>query len=577
MAEDDVGLVGSPSTTGKVTVDILEDAIANPLHGDLVYLAHPMNDKCLLAIGTVTDIRTTNRWHEDENMRGVLKRYGSLPHLSGIGDVRTAEVLIQAAYLANNVDPSVGEPPIEAGGALTMSPTTGATVARVTDSFLTDLLRRHTAEIVYLGQIYRSKVRLPLTIRHFGREKGGAGEAYHTGIFGMTGSGKSALATYVLAAQLRHTSLGVLIIDPQGQFTSEEGLPFSLQEWSETQGRRVHTYAIASDLRLHKDAYLLGDLLGLTRFFKDLLTIKAEGNRESAAAEFTRIIQSMPGWEDQVADDVLRGFLTSLASDVQAQQRIYSSPEARTRLVGAINATLTQPSTFELAGELFRPIHSLFTSRNSAGGTRHSIYRVLKDAMSPKDDRPLIIIDFSSSGFADDLLESTPVKARILRVVCSTINREAEAMYRSGSSLNLLVVFDEAQRFASEAPEDDESQALAAKLVDYVRTTRKYGLGWMFITQEISSLRRGIYGQLRLRCFGYGLTSGTELQRLRDTIGDPSALDLYRSFVDPAAITPSEYPFMLTGPLSPLSFTGAPVFLSVYTDFESYKRDNLIT
>ena len=95
-----------------------------------------------------------------------------------------------------------------------------------------------------------------------------------------------------------------------------------------------------------------------------------------------------------------------------------------------------------------------------------------------------------------------------------------------------------------------------------------------FITQEIGSLRRGIYSQLRVRCFGYGLTSGSELQRLRETIGDQSALELYRTFVDPAAIRPSEFPFMLTGPVSPLSFTGAPVFLSVYTDFERFKQDN---
>jgi hypothetical protein len=574
MVVEDVGLVGSPSTTGKVTVDILEDAISRPLHGDLVYLAHPMNNRCLLAIGTVTDIKTTNRWHEDENMRGVLKRYGSLPHLSGVGDVRTAEVLVQAAYLADAEDPSVGEAPIEAGGALTMSPTTGATVARVTDEFLSQLLRRHQDQIIYLGKIYRSQVRLPLTIKHFGRDSGGAGEAYHTGIFGMTGSGKSALAAYLLAAQMRHETLGVLVMDPQGQFTSEEGLPFSLQEWAEEQGRQVRTYAIARDLRLMKDAYLFGDLLGLTRFFKDLLTIKGGENRESAVAEFTRLLQAIPTWEDQAADDVLRGLLNGLATDPQALQRIYSSDQARNRLLGAITAILVQPSTFELAAEIFRPIHSLFTSRNGTGGQRHSIYGVLKDVLTAGDRRPLVIIDFSSGGFADDLLETTPVKARILRVVCSMINREAEQIYRAGANLNVLVVFDEAQRFASEAPEDDESRTLADKLVDYVRTTRKYGLGWMFITQDVGSLRRGIYGQLRVRCFGYGLTSGTELQRLRETIGDPSALDLYRSFVDPAAITPAEYPFMLTGPVSPLSFTGAPVFLSVYTHFDDFKRDN---
>jgi len=94
-----------------------------------------------------------NRWHEDPNMRGVLKRYGSLPHLSAVGDVRTADVTVQAAYLAADPAPSQGDPPMESAGSLSMSPTTGATVSRVTDKFLTSLLRRHADQLTYLGQI----------------------------------------------------------------------------------------------------------------------------------------------------------------------------------------------------------------------------------------------------------------------------------------------------------------------------------------------------------------------------------------------------------------------------------------
>ncbi len=581
---DNIGIVGSPSTTMKACVDILEDATGSSLQGQLVYFSHPLDAGYLFALGTVTDIETSNRWHEDANMRGVLKHYGSLPHLSGVGDVRTAEVLVQAAYLSKTPDLSGEVPPIESGGTLAMSPTTGASVARVTDDFLNKLLRRHKDEIVYLGHIYRTEVKLPLTLRHFGPvDQGGTGEAYHSGIFGMTGSGKSVFAAYLLAALIRHPSLGVFIMDPQGQFASEEGLPFSLQELAEQFGRQVQVYAISSELRLPKDAYLLCDLLGLTRFFSDLLTIKAQENRESAVAEFTRIIQNSGNWESDDPDDLLRSALSNLLDDQQALQRIYSSQQSRVRLSGAIDSMLTDPSQFALASESFRPLHSLFTLTNMSGGTRHSLWSIIQNALDPSSGkRPLVIIDFSVAGDSPTvpgdstqrLLESSSVKARILRLVCSILNRSAEQLFKQGGNLNTLVVFDEAQRFASESPENNESGELAVRLVDYVRTTRKYGLGWTFITQEIGSLRRGIYSQLRIRCFGYGLTSGTELQRLRETIGDPSVLDLYRTFVDPAAIRPSTYPFMMTGPVSPLSFTGAPVFLSVYTDFENFKGDN---
>ena len=77
---NDIGIVGSPSTTAMVTVDILEDATGSPLRGQLVSLTHPIGGRHLIALGTVTEIRTSNRWHEDPNMRGVLKVHGSLPH-----------------------------------------------------------------------------------------------------------------------------------------------------------------------------------------------------------------------------------------------------------------------------------------------------------------------------------------------------------------------------------------------------------------------------------------------------------------------------------------------------------------
>jgi len=572
----EIGLVGSPSTTARVTVDVLEDASSEPLHGQLVSLTHSLEDKHLIALGTVTEIRTSNRWHEDPNMRGVLKRHGRLPHLSEVGDVRTAEVIVQAAYAADSENPSLGDPPIESGGSLTMSPTTGATVQRVTDEFLSALLRQHEDDLIFLGRVFKMEdVRMPLVLRHFGPvDSGGVGEAYHSGVFGMTGSGKSGFAAYLLAAHVRHPELAVIIMDPQGQFTTEEGLPFSLQEWAELRGREVQTYSISDDLRLPQDAYLLTDLLGNTPFFKSLLSVRNRENRESAEAEFTRALQRHTGWNGMDAETLLRGALAELAKDEQAIVRIYASPASQKRLQMRLGAILRERAEFDQALEFFAPLHSLFTNANQSGGRRHSLNFVLEAALdSTKKPRAFIVLNFSSSG-ATALLESTPVKARILRIVCRMLNRRAEELYQQGSTLNTLVVFDEAQRFTANDPEDDESRELSERLVDYVRTTRKYGLGWMFITQEIGSLRRGIYTQLRVRSFGYGLTSGTELQRLRETIGDPAALELYRSFVDPGAVSPRQYPFMLTGPVSPLSFTGAPVFLSVYTDFDEFKTAN---
>ena len=577
-----IAVVGSPSTTRSITVDILGETEQQSLHGDLVYLTHPMGDDgFLIALGTVTEIKTSNRWHEDPNMRGVLKQHGTLPHLSEVGDVRTGEVLIQAAYEAQSADPTVGDPPQESGGALSMSPTTGSSVYRVTDEFLKALVRRHEERVVYLGHIYRSPVRMPLLLRHFdASSRGGAGEAFHTGVFGMSGSGKSGFASYLIAAQLRHREMGVIIVDPQGQFSSEQGLPFSLHEWAERLGRRVRRYAISRNLRLPKNAFLLADLLELTPLFKSHLGIRGSENRESAVHEFRRVLQGTPDWETRTADEVLREVLRGLEQDGATLDRIYSGLASRNRLAGRLQVILQDQTQFDIILEVFKPIHSLFAPTNLQGERRVGLHAILKEIIDKSDDtrRPLVIIDFSRQAAAGesaaDLLESTPVKARLLRIVCSTINIRAEGAFREGKSLNLSVVFDEAQRFASQDAEDHEVGVLASRLVDYVRTTRKLGVGWMFITQEIASLKRSIYRQLRVRCFGYGLTSGSEIQKLRETVGDDAALELYRSFVDPEAVQPSRFPFMVTGPVSPLSFTGAPIFLSVYTDFQEFLRDN---
>ena len=87
-------------------------------------------------------------------------------------------------------------------------------------------------------------------------------------------------------------------MDPQGQFASEVGLPFSLQEWAESLGRQVDVLSVSQDLRLRQNAPLLIELLQQTRFFRDLLVIRGPQPYESAVAEFTRILQGQTGWAD---------------------------------------------------------------------------------------------------------------------------------------------------------------------------------------------------------------------------------------------------------------------------------------
>ena len=67
----------------------------------------------------------------------------------------------------------------------------------------------------------------------------------------------------------------------------------------------------------------------------------------------------------------------------------------------------------------------------------------------------------------------------------------------------------------------------------------------------------------------------SDRNRLQDEVGrSSSSLDLYQSFADPKALTDKVYPFMLTGPVSPLSFTAAPVFLQVFNTLDELLTAN---
>ncbi|RIT40451.1 helicase HerA domain-containing protein [Mycobacteroides abscessus] len=571
-----VGIVGSPSSTGELTMDIVDSACGRTLLGDLVYTTHELEGGShLLALGAVGEIETRNRWHEDPNMRGVLRIHGSLPHLSADGDVRTGTIQVQAVYRTDAPKPPFSIPAKEAGGSLGMSPTTGVPVFEVDDTLVQSLIAHHRHDVVYLGHVYRSHVRLPLYVKDFQASGDGA---YHMGVFGRNGSGKTAFACYWLAMQMRHKALSILIFDPQGQFTSQEKLPFDLHRVAEKWKRPVMKLSIAEDIQLPKDAPLAFDLLDRTGFFKQLTLKERKINREVAVDELTRILRGIGTWHEMRAEDTLRALIGGLAGDNAALQRIYATDAPRDRLAGVLATILSDNGAFRALLDEFAPVHSLFTKTSSKNNrAKTSLRQILTQVLDRSDQpKPLVIIDLSARS-GTSWLDEDDTKARLIRKIAADLHRAADETWRERGSdelINCAVVFDEAARFATGENVSDEVERLANRLVTFVRETRKTGLGWMFITQEITSLHRGIYAQLAIKAFGYGLSTGSNLARLQDEVGHTTGLDLYQSFPDPRALREKVYPFMLTGPVSPLSFTAAPVFLQVFNNIDELREAN---
>ena len=192
--------------------------------------------------------------------------------------------------------------------------------------------------------------------------------------------------------------------------------------------------------------------------------------------------------------------------------------------------------------------------------------------------RPVVIIDLSRE-MAEGLFWNDTIQALVIKRLLYGLTSTAERAYRENRFLNTLVILDEAHRLAPrEKIENEKQESVRLSLLDAVRTTRKYGLGWMFISQTLSSLHREIIGQLRIFFFGFGLALGSEFMSLKEIAGGaPNALKLYQSFRDPHSafdIASRQYSFMTIGPVSPLSFAGTPLFLTAFNIPEEFLRTN---
>jgi hypothetical protein len=166
-----------------------------------------------------------------------------------------------------------------------------------------------------------------------------------------------------------------------------------------------------------------------------------------------------------------------------------------------------------------------------------------------------------------------------MRRLCETI--VAERVRRGDkSNVNTLVVFEEAHRYAPRnVPSDDEDgKKLKAKLIEAVRETRKWGLGWFFVDQTIGGLDKEIIQQVRCSYIGYGLSMGEELASVREMVGgDQRDVGLYRSFKDPASYgKPSQkkFPWMAFGPVSPMA-ANHPLFFNAFSGADFAAHNNL--
>src|SRR3989338_8715299 len=554
-----VGITSSPSNTLDITIDITEESKTERTLGQMAYAVLEEDGENILVIGQIIDIQTKNRWHEDPSFKGVIKRHGRLPHLSGTADNRIATISVQACYSLGKSTPE--------SYILGTSPSTGERIQKMNNEVMTALMKNHEKDITFLGKVYGTDVDLPLWFKHFDRtdtknNEAGAGDAYHIGVFGKTGSGKTVTAAYMLLGYAKNkNNISILVLDPQKQFYTDRELLGVENEKLEPRikkiGMNYEKYEILNDIHLPGDKYeLFGDLLSNNGFieeaFKPLYTEDKIERMKDSVVDYLVGKSNNPGFNlrslrdgTTLLSEMLSRFLEQKDKEKEMGfstyiYSVFGTKDTRVRLynrVKFISENLDRQHTILAKWDATL---KLFQKKKDSGGEKISVAEIVDKTVTQHGN--FIVIDISARSGE---IENENIQALFIKIIEEKIVEAGAKLYTQGKKANCLIVMDEAHRFIASDSSDPRVKELTTKIIGSVRTTRKYGIGYMFITQTLESLDEEILRQMRIFAFGYGLTSGSELRKVSELVNNDSAIQLYRSFIDPSSN--KRFPFMFFG------------------------------
>lgn len=546
-----IGVIGSPSSTGELIMDILGTAVNKKLVGDLCVFRYVQDGKDHYALGQITEVKMQNIWAQDPTMRGIIRQKGRVDPITERQDVHTAKMMVSSVFCSDgkSLEPSI----------LGTVPPTGTSIRLLNKDIMNALLSVYVDELFYLGRAYGTDIKMPMWLKHFGnhRDPTGVGEAYHIGVFGKTGSGKSVLAKMMMVGYARHKPMSIFVLDPQGEFSQEFSTNSKIRDIMEKQlGRRTKIFTLQNLVFDYSDN-LFKDLLIASGFFKKLKLYYPE-HPPRFFDEFINILKGKGTLNEEIKPwnyykrDAFERVWYEIPSDRFLKKTI-GSEGPRERVKSAWESLdLDEMYT------LWKGVANLFRYKDGDSVR-------LSELFGKVEEGEFVIIDISSKEKPEDIFWNDEIQLIAIQQFLSKIRMDAELRFKKGGNLNSLVVIDEAHRLAPRGSVDDENiKNIKLLLVDAVRTTRKYGLGWMFISQSLSSLDKEIINQIRIYAFGFGLAWGVEREALREIIGGAEeAIRLYQTFRDPqSSLGEMEYPFMTIGPISPLSFSGTPLFFT---------------
>ena len=548
-----IGVIGSPSKTTEISADILGTAVGKRLVGSLCTFNYLQDGRDHYALGQIVEVGMRNVWAEDPTMRSLIRQRGSVQPVTERQDYHYGKMSVSSVFsISNQTEPSM----------LGTVPSTGTSIRLMGEDMMLSLLSKLPDKLTFLGRAYGTDIRLPMWFKHFGNENGGTGEAYHIGVFGKTGSGKSVLSKMIVLGYAKNASMNIFILDPQGEFSKMKTDAQICSLLESNFGKEIQFTGVHNLVLSGKGLFLR---ILLSSPFLSKLSIFSDENKERAIDQIDTILRGknrsltaprneIKPWHYYLRENFEAVWQTIQQDDIIS--KIYSGRDYQERLRNSM-----QEADFEEMYDLWAKIANLF----AYGEGKIQISRLVEE-LSDASRGKFIIINLSEEGIPENIFWSDEIRKLVINELLKAISSLGEEKYKADKSLNTLIVIDEAHRLAPREvdKEDEISVALKATVIDGIRTTRKYGLGWMFISQTLSGLDREIINQIRAYIFGYGLAYGIERQALREIIGgSEDSFGLYKLFKDPqSGLGKPEYSFMSFGPISPLSFSGTPLFFT---------------
>jgi DNA helicase HerA-like ATPase len=561
-----IAVIGSPNSTTTFTVDILETARDRALDHAWVtfevverFNGRTYRKRALCQLGGII---TRNRWHEDPVIRAVIKHQGALPALSGESDLTSAQLSALGVFLLDENGHVLRRT------TLSTPPPSGTPVYPADAATLQDLVHMEPG-IFYAGQSPGDGLPVPLTLRHFGpTEGGGFGEAVMLGIFGQTRSGKSIMAAQLLAGFAANRDLGILVLDPQGEFgrdrfaAGDHRVDFSIRRLlnglrSQREVSVVHTDEVALE---GDEAFT--ELLRRAGLFESLGFKGANKEREAAErmasllGELTdRDGKRRPIRDLRAAD--LGMLVKDLArfADVIYATRPGTTPGEGQRAADVLaRYQLDEPRLRRLWDEALRSF------RTDDG--RRPLSQLIQQVLT---DRSVVVLSFSQENAGEP-------PYFLLNEILTRLRHVIHRTFQHGQGSNALVLLDEAHLFAGEhAASTSDGARTRTMLAQSVRMTGKYGVGWFFVTQTLHDFDKTILRQLQVKLFGQGFKLGADREYVETELGR-EGFARYCSLPDPKRT--GRYTFMVTGPIVALGSLGTPLVLQGFRSADDLMRAN---